>query len=326
MTIVDAYGRKITYLRVSLTKECNLRCGYCYGGLICPEDESPRLSDIEIIEIIRAFALLGINKIRFTGGEPLLRKGIVDLIKGTSCIEGVKIIALTTNGVLLSSKLDGLVEAGLNRLNVSLDSPNRDTYKQITGSDCLKRVLTAIELAENCGRFGYIKVNVVVMKGINDTEIPDFVRWALPKKIDLRFIEFMPVDKSSWKDGIFLPEDEIKSRIGLKLDPVLIDTSSSGPAVTYRHKGFPGRISFISAVSRGFCHTCNRLRLTSEGCLVGCLFGESSIELKPLIENSASAENLSLMIKDIVRAKYFRKSPDQSIFACAEPSMRSIGG
>ena len=326
MTLIDAYGRKISYLRVSLTEKCNLRCGYCYGGGSCRDGREKGISGNDTMRLIRAFSLLGVNKIRFTGGEPLLKKGIVDLVAETSSVEPIEIIGLTTNGVELNSKLGKLIDAGLNRLNVSLDSLNPDIYKQITGSAGLNRVLDAIKNAESSGRFDYVKVNVVVMKGVNDSEVPEFVQWALPRRIDIRFIEFMPVSKSGWRDRLFMAEDEIMARVGIDLEPIPINETSAGPAKTYRCSGYPGRISFISAVSRGFCDGCNRLRLTSDGRLLGCLFGAGEVDLKPLLGGPGSSASLATAIKEAVIKTGFRKPPDKSIFNCLEPSMRGIGG
>ncbi|UCE66377.1 MAG: GTP 3',8-cyclase MoaA [Candidatus Zixiibacteriota bacterium] len=326
MILKDIYGRSISYLRVSLTEKCNLKCGYCYGGPGNGGVLKPQLSDDALFKLIKAFSFMGIDKIRYTGGEPLLRERVADMIKETSKIESFKIIGLTTNGVLLGPRLDSLVGAGLNRLNISLDSLDRKTYAGITGKDCLGSILDAIDLALQYDVFGHIKINIVVMRGINHNEAPRFAEWALDKKIDLRFIEFMPGYKSGWGEELFVGEDEIKKRIGIKLDPLSIGESNSGPAKSFRYGDYPGRISFISAVSRGFCVNCNRLRLTSKGDLVGCLFDSKSVNLGAVVENSDSIEEIASVLKKIFAEQLYRKSPDVKIINGCEPSMRKIGG
>ena len=326
MILKDIYGRSISYLRVSLTEKCNLKCGYCYGGSRNGGDLKPRLSDDALFKLIKAFSFMGIDKIRYTGGEPLLRENVEDIVKETSKIDSVKIIGLTTNGTLLGPQLDSLVRAGLNRLNISLDSLDRKTYAGITGKDCLESVLNAVDLALQYDVFGHIKINIVVMRGINDGEAPKFAEWALGKKIDLRFIEFMPAYKSGWGEELFVGEDEIRKRIGLKLEPLSINESNSGPAKSFRYEDYPGRISFISAVSRGFCESCNRLRLTSKGDLVGCLFDSKSVNLGAVAENSDSIEKIGSVLKKIFEEQLYRKSPDTKITNGCKPAMREIGG
>ncbi|UCC79971.1 MAG: GTP 3',8-cyclase MoaA [Candidatus Zixiibacteriota bacterium] len=326
MILKDIYGRSISYLRVSLTERCNLDCGYCYGGSRNGDDPKRRLSDNTLLKLIKAFSLLGIDKIRYTGGEPLLREKLEDIIKETSKIESIKIIGLTTNGTLLGPRLDAFVRAGLNRLNISLDSLDRATYKKITGKDRLADVLEAIDLAERSQAFGHVKINVVVMRGINDHEIPLFAKWALPRNIDLRFVEFMPSNSPGWGEELFVGEDEIRQKMDLELEPLLINNLNAGPAKIYKHGDYPGRIGFVSAISRSFCARCNRLRLTSRGDLLGCLYDGSSIELGPIVKETGSIDELARMIEYSFREKLYRKSPDINIINGFKPSMREIGG
>ena len=322
----DIYGRSISYLRVSLTERCNLKCGYCYGNAANCIESKESLSSRFILKIIHAFSRLGVDKIRFTGGEPLLREDLAEIIEETSHIGKFGIIGLTTNGVSLAPKLDRLVAAGLNRLNISLDSLDRKTYAAISGRDCLASVLTAINQALTYDEFGYVKINVVVMKGINDNEAPKFAEWALEMNIDLRFIEFMPAYKSGWSEDLFVGEEEIKALIGLDLIPVPTEKSRSGPARSFRYRDFPGKISFVSAVSRGFCGNCNRLRLTSNGELIGCLFDRRSVNLMSHIRESDSVEEIAARLRDIFDQKLYRKSPEINIADGCGPAMRGIGG
>lgn len=326
MILKDIYGRSISYLRVSLTEKCNLNCGYCYGNSTCSAEYPERLSDIDLLKLIEAFSILGVDKVRFTGGEPLLRKSIVELIRKTSELNVIRVIGLTTNGILLVGMLDSLIDAGLNRLNVSLDSLDRVTYKNITGKDRIADVLEAIDLAEQSQAFGHVKVNVVVMRGINDHEIPLFAKWALPRNIDLRFIEFMPANSPGWGEELFVGEDEIRQKTDLELEPLLINNLSAGPAKIYKHRDYPGRIGFVSAISRSFCARCNRLRLTSRGDLLGCLYNGSSIKIGPIVKETGSIDELARMIEYSFKEKLYRKSPDINIMNGFKPSMREIGG
>lgn len=322
----DKFGRLISYLRVSLTEKCNLNCGYCYGNSVCDGESPERLSDSDLLKLIKAFSILGVDKVRFTGGEPLLRKSVVELIQKTSELSVIRVIGLTTNGILLAGMLDSLIDAGLNRLNISLDSLDRATYNNITGKDRIADVLEAIDLAERSQVFGHVKVNVVVMRGINDHEIPRFAEWALPRNIDLRFIEFMPANSPGWGEELFVGEDEIRRKLNLKLEPLIMENLRSGPARVFKHGDFPGRIGFVSAISRSFCAKCNRLRLTSRGDLLGCLYDGSSIELGPIVKETGSIDELASMIEYSFKEKLYRKSPDINIMNGFKPSMREIGG
>jgi cyclic pyranopterin phosphate synthase len=326
MMLTDIYGRSISYLRISLTERCNLQCAYCYGDISNCLAPKTFLSDTGLLKLINAFTFLGIDKIRYTGGEPLLRENIADIIEETSKLNSINIIGLTTNGTLLGPRLDSLVRAGLNRLNISLDSLDRNTYAEITGHDRLYTVLDAVDRALGYDIFDRIKINVVVMRGINDTEAPEFVEWAIDKKIDLRFIEFMPAYNSGWGDELFVGEDEIKDRIGLDLKAVSNANLNSGPARSYEYRDYPGRISFVSALSRGFCKSCNRLRLTSKGDLVGCLFDNRSVNLAGLVENNDSIEKVAVKLKGIFDRQLYRKPPGIGISYACNPVMREIGG
>lgn len=324
--MTDLMGRRITYLRVSLTERCNLRCRYCYGSGGEAACDQPSLSDDDLLLVLRAFALTGITKIRFTGGEPLLRPHIVDVMRQTSALGGISVIGLTTNGLILEPMLPALIDAGLNRLNISLDTLNRDTFRDLTGFDGFERTYASIIAAEQSSAFDRVKVNTVVMRGINDSEIDRFARWALERRIDLRFIEFMPANGSGWNERFFVGEDEMKSRTGLNLVEIPVGEANSGPSVSYHIPGSPGRISFISAISRDFCGQCNRLRLTSAGKLVGCLFGNESIDLKPLLNSRANAEEIAEFICGIVRLPGFRSTRRAQTDFDASPSMRRVGG
>ncbi len=324
--LIDFMGRPITYLRVSLTERCNLRCGYCYGSSNKAETDRGQLSNREMMRLIDSFAALGISKVRFTGGEPLLREGIVNIISETSGSGNISLIGLTTNGLRLNHFLPALVDAGLSRLNVSLDSLKKNTFRMITGVDGFEKVYSGIIEAEKCGAFPLIKINTVVMRGVNNEEISSMARWALNHKIDIRFIEFMPTNESGWGPDLFVGEEEIRGKIELELDEDCSSIKSSGPAKTFRFQDYPGRISFISAVSRGFCNLCNRLRLTSSGELIGCLFKGKHLNIKDILHNGGDDGDVKDYIRAAIASPEFRRIPGDISIGRFKPSMRRIGG
>jgi len=271
----DRYGRKIDYLRISVTDRCNLRCVYCMpeSGVI-PKNPRELLSFEEIEEVARAAISLGINKIRITGGEPLVRRDLVSLIGNLSISD----LSITTNGTFLEDYAQGLKEAGLHRVNISLDTLKEEKYEFITRSGRLPEALRGIEIALQVG-LSPVKINVVVMRGINDDEIVDFVKLSYDKPVSVRFIEFMPFGRNLfWGEERFIPMSEVKARCQSFAE--LLPTNGlpgSGPARYYRIKGGRGTMGFISPLSSPFCSRCNRLRLTSEGKLRPCLYSEKQI-------------------------------------------------
>jgi cyclic pyranopterin phosphate synthase len=324
--LIDRFGRVISYLRVSLTENCNLRCNYCYGSLSERIERSDYLTDDELLTLIKVLAALGIEKIRFTGGEPLIKKNLSDLIGEISAIENISQIAVTTNGLLLENRLAALIGAGLNRLNVSLDTLKRDKFRNITGIDGFDRVNRGIMKAVESGVFPAVKVNTVVMRGINDDEITAFAEWALTNKINLRFIEFMPTCKSGWGKERVLYEEEIKNRIGLPLRKAPDFDQARGPARNYYLPGKSGRISFISPVSGSFCGDCNRIRMTATGDLIGCLFGRIKINLRQLVRDDHDQNEIILLLKSIIASPDFRKLSLKQSVSGTPPFMRGIGG
>jgi len=324
--LIDPSHRKINYLRVSLTTRCNFRCLYCYGGPDASPFPDPTLPDEHLHKLLKAFARLGVGKIRFTGGEPLTRPNIVEIVRATTGIEGISRRAVTTNGFMLKRLLPGLIDAGLNGLNISLDSLSREKFRQITGVDGFNRVRAGIKEALDCGAFPLVKINMVVIRGINDDEIPDFARWAQSEPVDIRFIEFMPTDTSGWGINRLIPEAEIRKLTNLPLIPIPRDDTFSGPAKSYSIVDGVGRLSFISAVSHNFCGNCNRLRITSEGSLVGCLFGKSRVSLREILADDPSEEELITTIKSILSSPGFRRKSSACSVSSEQPSMRRIGG
>jgi len=322
----DSFGRKISYLRVSLTKRCNLRCDYCYGSNRDRLKDEFLLSNEQLIKLFRSFALLGLQKIRFTGGEPLLRKNLIELIRNTSEINDISQIAITTNGMLLEKLLPDMILAGLNRINISLDTLNKDKFKKITGYDGFNTVMDGIESTLKSDVFPVVKINTVVMKGVNDNEIPDFIEWAKPRNVDIRFIEYMPTCGSHTDKDRFLPLEQIRSKIKYDIEAIPNFDSNRGPAKSYIIPGSSARASFISAVSSCFCQECNRLRLTSHGDLVGCLFGKNSVSLKNKIIQNLSDTDMAEYIRSVVLTPNFRRFSRTESVSDSKPFMRGLGG
>lgn len=286
--MIDKHSRKISYLRISVTDLCNLRCVYCMppGGTELSRKEKI-LSFEEILKIIKHGVRLGINKIRITGGEPLVRKGITSLVRHITGIKGIDDIAMTTNGVFLKEFATELKSSGLSRLNISLDTMREDRYRDITRGGKIQDVFEGVEATLKAG-FKGTKMNAVVMRGTNDDEIQDFVRYILERDIELRFIELMA---SGWKNMVdeerFVPTSEIIEKVKEVGDIVPVKQRvGGGPATIYRIKGALGSIGFISAVSKPFCSTCNRLRLTSDGRLRSCLLSGGEVDVKDILRSS----------------------------------------
>ncbi len=323
----DNYKRRINYLRLSITDRCNLRCFYCM-----PEQGVKQLRHKEILRyeellrLIRIFTGIGINKIRITGGEPLVRKGVVDFIKDVSQIEGVNDLSLTTNGMLLEKMARDLFDAGVKRINVSLDSLKKEKYYDITRSGSLSQVLAGLKKAQEVG-FSPIKVNAVVIRGVNDDEVIDFAKMTEEHPFSIRFIEYMQIgEKSKWDKKLFVSSSEIKSRIEEYSKLELVDkTDKSSPSTDYKIPGAKGTLGFISPLSEHFCMLCNRLRLTADGKLRNCLFSENEIDLKEALRLNDDDEAVSQIIRAAICAKpegYEKIEKDSS----KKRSMHTIGG
>ncbi|GJQ58167.1 MAG: GTP 3',8-cyclase MoaA [Candidatus Scalindua sp. AMX11] len=285
--MIDKNLRNINYMRISVTDLCNLRCTYCMpvqGANLLRKDEI--LSFEEILKVVKHGVGLGINKIRLTGGEPLVRKGIETLTKRIAELDGVNDIAMTTNGTFLKKFARTLKENGLSRFNVSLDTLRPDRFDEITRGGSLRHVLDGIEEVLDAG-FQGTKINVVVIRGKNDDEIHDFVRYIFERRIELRFIELMA---SGWKNMVdeerFVPASEIKQQVEKigELTPVK-QRIGGGPATIYKIKGALGSLGFISAVSQPFCDKCNRVRLTSDGMLRSCLLSGGEVNVKEILRS-----------------------------------------
>lgn len=287
---------ELNYLRLSLTDRCNLNCIYCRPKSrvkIIEHDKILRFE--EMVQFIRVAAEVGVRKVRLTGGEPLLRRNILELISMIAEIKNIDDITLTTNGIRLSEYAKGLKEAGISRINVSLDTLNKKKFIQITGSDGFLKVLKGIEAARNSG-IEPVKVNVVVLKGINDTEINDFVHFSLKNSLVLRFIEYMPVDgvgEKCWQISNKVVQKTIEEKWG-KLEPT--NFLGNGPAEYFSVHKTPLTLGFISPISNSFCHRCSRLRLSADGKLRPCLASSYELDAKKALCD----ENSQLKIKELI--------------------------
>ncbi|MBW1738906.1 MAG: GTP 3',8-cyclase MoaA [Deltaproteobacteria bacterium] len=298
----DSFQRPINYLRISVTDRCNLRCIYCMpaeGISRLPHNEV--LDYEEILAVAQAAASLGINKLRLTGGEPLARAELTHLVQMLSRIEGIDDIALTTNGVLLREYAIPLKKAGLKRVNVSLDTLQRERFKRNARRDRLGDVIDGIAAAEEAG-LEPVKLNMVVIRGINDDEVLDFARRTIEKGWHVRFIELMPF--TSGASLQFIPTKEVKERLSSLgiLEPIP-SSQGNGPAKYYRFPGAKGTVGFISPLSEHFCFNCNRLRLTVDGKLRPCLLSDKEVDLKTPLRCGASLEELRVLIQQAVAAK-----------------------
>ena len=293
LKLIDPYNRHLNYLRISITDRCNLKCIYCV-----PRDLIPRLShdDIltyeEILRLVRIGIKLGISKIRVTGGEPLVRKGVYGFLSDLSRLDGLADLSLTTNGVSLKANLKKIKAAGINRINISLDTLNRAKFERITGFNLFDQVWQGIEMALEMG-FHPIKLNIVALNGTNDDELTDMARLSFDYPLHIRFIEYMPIGESQIGNGPLLLAPEIKKRISVlgSLIPVN-NTIDDGPAQRYHFEGAAGEIGFIHALSHHFCDRCNRLRLTARGRLRPCLLSDHHEDVKEVMRSGGTDEEL----------------------------------
>ncbi len=302
----DIFRREIDYLRISITDKCNLRCIYCMpeeGIKLGPHLEILRFE--EMLKLVRLAVDLGISKVRITGGEPLVRRGVVNFIHDLAHIPGIKDVAMTTNGVLLPKFGPALKQAGLKRINISLDTLEPEKFKMITRVGNLEQVWEGIETALDLN-FGPIKINTVVMRGVNDDEILDFVKLIFLYPLHIRFIECMPIGEADgWAQQSLIPQAEIKARIGerFKLEPGAEHILGAGPAQYYQVPGALGSLGFISPITAHFCPACNRLRLTPDGKLRPCLNSRWEIDLKAPLRAGASDTELKRLFLEAVKKK-----------------------
>lgn len=326
----DPFQRTIRYLRVSVTDRCNYRCFYCMpsNGLEWEKREE-FLSYEELTRVIRLFSELGVDKVRLTGGEPLVRKGLTDFARRLGQLPGIKDLSLSTNAHLLAEYAPALVEAGVHRVNISLDTLNPETFRKITRNGELEPVLKGIDAAVAAG-MDPVKINMVVMKGLNDDEIEPMLDFAVVKGVDLRYIETMPVGEAGIEGtDYFMPANEILARLHPHVGQDLIPTKDSrgaGPARYYQIGSGPAHIGVISALSRHFCDDCNRVRLTAKGDLVLCLGQEDRVSLRDPLRSGLSDKEMKTLILQAIARKPFSHEFTSNRQKVSLRHMSSLGG
>lgn len=329
MPLYDPHNRRIDYLRISVTDRCNLSCVYCKpkaGMKVLPHREI--LSYEEMLRLVAVAAPLGITRVRVTGGEPLVRRGIVAFIAALTAQGALEDISITTNGVLLDEMADGLFEAGKPRLNISLDSLNAQKFRKITGGDHYDQVWRGINRAEELGFFP-LKLNMVPVRGMNDDEVAAFARLTLDRRFHVRFIEYMPIGPDDrWRRDSCVPADEIRAIIEREVGPLapFISKNSAGPSDNYQLPGAVGVIGFISPITRHFCASCRRLRLTADGKIRPCLLSDTEIDIKSPLRggcDDAELERLFRLALDIKPDRHYVNETETCRF---QRTMSRIGG
>ena len=326
MELVDSLGRTINYLRLSVTDRCNMRCFYCMPKEgITKNSQDAVLSYEELLLIAETAIGMGIEKIRITGGEPLVRTGIINFISSIAGIPGLKHLALTTNGILLPEMANELYKAGVQRLNISLDSLNPQIFAKITRGVALERVLAGLAAAESAG-FPPPKINIVIMRGVNDQEILEFAELTINSGNSVRFIEYMPVVREAGWQRYCITGEEILQRLAEKHSLERVDKGAfAGPSRDFSIPGAKGTIGIITAVSGHFCSECNRIRVTSTGKAKGCLFSDEKTDLMPYLR-PPDREGLKHVLHDIVTGKPERHTMSREGYCHSNFTMSQIGG
>ena len=329
MRAIDDFGRPIDYLRVSVTDRCNLRCVYCMPAEgVQHRDMNEILTFEEIETVVRAASELGISKLRLTGGEPLARLGIEDLVGMLARVPGLDDLSMTTNGTLLADKAEALALAGLNRVNISLDTLKPDRFQYITRRGRLDNVLQGIEAAKSAG-LQPVKINVVVVRGLNEDEVIDFARLSVDEGWHVRYIEMMPIGTDpTWRSDDHVPIHEIRTWITETIGPLhpAAMERGGGPARYYRIAGSDtGTIGFISPVTEHFCDMCNRLRLTADGRLRPCLLSDVELDLRSILRSNASIESIRESLKRAISLKPRQHGLEEHITPQGR-AMSEIGG
>jgi cyclic pyranopterin phosphate synthase len=326
--LVDGWGRAIRSVRVSVTDRCNFRCKYCMPaeGLEWL-DRDEVLSFEEIERLVRILAAMGVDEVRLTGGEPLVRRGLPDLVRMLAAVPGVSDLSLTTNGILLDKLAGPLVEAGLNRFNVSLDSLSHVRFAEITRRDALDRVLAGLEELERYPQAAPIKINCVAMRGFTEVEVPALAELARTKPYVVRFIEFMPLDADgSWRNEEVLTGAEIRAIVEERWPLEEIPAKPGSTSRRFRFADGAGELGFIDPVSEPFCSSCDRIRLTADGQLRTCLFSRREWPLKEPLRAGASDEEMAALIREAILHKELKHRINEDGFLPASRSMSQIGG
>jgi cyclic pyranopterin phosphate synthase len=327
--LVDSFGRVHTDLRISVTDRCNIRCDYCIPARgVQFRPHAAILSFEELERLVRVAARLGIRKLRLTGGEPLVRKGICRLVEMLSGVPGIEDVAMTTNGVLLAEYAEGLKAAGLQRLNVSLDTLDREKFREISRRDGLPQVLEGIAAACRVG-FRQIKLNAVARRGRSEDDVVPLAQFARNLGLELRLIEFMPADgEDRWSSEQVLSGEEILRLLGEGIGPLepVVEPASRSPAVRYRFLDGRGSVGLITTVTEPFCSRCSRLRVTAEGKLRNCIFSPQGWDARAVLRGGGSDEQLAESIRQAVLGKKEQHGADDGRLAPTDRAMHQIGG
>jgi len=325
--LIDTFGRVHNNLRISVTDRCNLRCTYCMPEEVQFLDKAELLTFEEITRFVSIAAGLGVDKIRLTGGEPLLRRDLASLVRMVVAVPGIRDVGLTTNGILLTDHAQRLYDAGLRRINVSLDALDPDRFRQMTRRDGVDRVIAGILAAKKAG-FEPVKINAVSIRGVTEAEVAPLARFAREHGLEMRFIEYMPIGADQWERGKVYFAHEILEQLEREVAPLVPveDYDPRAPAMEFRYTDDGGRVGIIASISRPFCMSCNRIRLTAEGKLRNCLFALDEIDVKTLLRGNASAETIAQAIRGNVHDKWEGHEINTARFVKPPRTMHAIGG
>jgi len=327
--LVDTHGRRHTSLRVSVTDRCNIRCFYCMPNekvRFRPREEILRFE--EITRFVRVVSQMGVHRLRLTGGEPLVRTGLPRLVKMLAAVPGIDDLALTTNGILLTDMAAELRSAGLKRINISLDTLSEETFQTISRREGLSRVLAGIAAAQDVG-FDQIRLNAIAIQGLTESEIIPLARFARNRSLELRFIEYMPLDADGhWRSKDVLDGAEIRRILESEFGPIvpIARPHPSQPASDFEYSDGGGRIGLINPVTQPFCEACDRLRLTAEGQVRNCLFSTAEWDVRALLRSDASEDEIAGLVRDCIRAKAPAHGINTIDFVRPERAMYQIGG
>jgi cyclic pyranopterin phosphate synthase len=325
--LIDTFGRVHNNLRISVTDRCNLRCTYCMAEDVTFLEKSQLLSFEEIVRFVRVAVPLGIDKVRLTGGEPLMRRDLPVLVRMLSTIEGLKDIGLTTNGILLADQARELYDVGLRRINISLDTLDPTRFRLLTRRDGLDRVIAGIHAAREAG-FTPVKVNAVSIRGITEHEVVPLGRFAREHGLEMRFIEYMPIGADRWERDKVYYAHEILDQLEREIAPLVPvdDYDPRAPAMEFRYTDGGGRVGIIASISRPFCMSCNRVRLTAEGKLRNCLFALDEVDVRSLLRGGGGDSEIADALRRNVWAKWEGHEINTSRFIKPLRTMHSIGG
>jgi cyclic pyranopterin phosphate synthase len=325
--LVDTFGRVHNNLRISVTDRCNLRCTYCMDEDVTFMERSELLTFEEIARFVRSVVPLGIDKIRLTGGEPLMRRNLAHLVQMLCAIPGLRDVGMTTNGILLADQAQALRDAGLRRINISLDTLSPERFRQLTRRDGLDKVIAGILAARRAG-LEPIKINAVSIRGITEYEVVPLARFARQHGLEMRFIEYMPIGADHWeRDKVYFAH-EILEQLEQHIAPLVPveDYDPRAPAMEFRYTDGGGRVGIIASISRPFCLSCNRVRLTSDGKLRNCLFAINEADVKTLLRSEAPDADIAEVVRRNIHDKWEGHEINTSRFIKPLRTMHAIGG